>query len=268
MRLRACAAAVAVVCCGFAGAVPARAASSAAYSITIGVKSNYVVKPYTLVVYRDTSVHKGLRWNQARVSGQVSGAQSGDTATLYAEPFGAKSFTAQGSPIALTGASAQSYSFTVQPTIATKYKVVVATGTTADASSSTVTVYLTGTGNFGRSHTHCSPARCTNWFSFYVSVPSSTYKTEMAKHWFFYLAVGHRRVPKYLYLDTSAKVSRARKINAGEFAVTFTFITASSNPYWWAEGCIKDSESRDGLGLPGHHGCGGKKLNTTATYIG
>jgi hypothetical protein len=268
MRFRVCAAAVVVVGCGLAGAIPVQAASAAAYSVTIRAQSNVVVKPYTLVVFGDASVHNGLRYDEARLSGEVSGAKSGDTARLYAQAFGAKGFTADGKPIALTGTSPQSYSFTVKPTIATAYKVVVATGSTVDTTSSTATVYMATNQNYGPNRQHCTHARCTNSFTFYTRLPASAYKTEAAKPWFFYIAVGSRKVPKFVYLSKRVTISRASKVNSHEFAVTFTFTTAGTNPPWWTEVCTKDSESRDGLGLPSHHGCGAKRLNTSANYVG
>jgi hypothetical protein len=250
------------------GAIPAQAANPSAYSITIGVHSNFTVKPYTLVVYSDTTVHDGLRWNQARISGEVSGAQSGDIATLYAEPFGAKSYSPLAPAVTLTGASPESYSFTVAPTLATKYQVRVSTTTTTDATSSVLTVYVTGNGAVKGPHTHCKAGRCTDSYTEYSIVPASAYRTEAAKHWFFYFESGLKN-PKYLYLDKSARTSKPRKIKATEFSVTFTFsFKGSASTYWWGDGCTQDSLSRDGLGLPGHHGCGAKSLKFSATYVG
>jgi hypothetical protein len=53
-------------------------------------------------------------------------------------------------------------------------------------------------------------------------------------------------------------VSKARRISAGKFenTISFTFAVGSDGWYWnWAT-CSKDTESKDGLGLPGYHGCG------------
>ncbi len=64
------------------------------------------------------------------ISGNVTGAVLNDTATLLAEPFGAKTFTPAATPITLTGAASQPYSFNVKPSLATHYEVQVKTGAT------------------------------------------------------------------------------------------------------------------------------------------
>jgi hypothetical protein len=48
------------------------------------------------------------------------------------------------------------------------------------------------------------------------------------------------------------------------FSVTF-----SSRVYYVWEICTKDTEARDGLGLPGHHHCGDRSVRYSAQgYIG
>jgi predicted outer membrane repeat protein len=239
-----------------------------AYGVTIAARSNYEVKPYTLVVYHDRAVHDGLRWDQAKISGRISGAGTGDVAALYAKPFGAKNYSALGKTIRLSGISPERYSFTVAPTLATAYQVRVTTAPKTDAMSTVVAVYVSSYGAVTRPHVHCSAGSCTASYREYKIIPASAYKTEAAKHWFFYFELGQRH-PKYLFLDNAARTSKPRKVKATEFSVTFTFTyTGSATSYWWAEGCVQDSLSRDGLGLPGHHGCGAKRIRFSARYIG
>jgi hypothetical protein len=36
----------------------------------------------------------------------------------------------------------------------------------------------------------------------------------------------------------------------------------------FANFCAEETVTRDGLGLPGHHGCGAKKARSNAAYLG
>jgi hypothetical protein len=90
-------------------ALPAEAASPAAYSITIAAKVK--AAPITndeFIVYRA----KG-GYGNAMIHGQVSGAIAGDVVTLLAKPFGAKLFAPVGTATLSSGS--QPYSFKVRP---------------------------------------------------------------------------------------------------------------------------------------------------------
>ena len=68
--------------------------------------------------------------------------------------------------------------------------------------------------------------------------------------------------PRWLYLDGgNASVSGARRISATEFEITITYsFTIGNDGYYFDWGaCAKDTVSRDGLGLPGSHGCGARR---------
>jgi hypothetical protein len=59
---------------------------------------------------------------------------------------------------------------------------------------------------------------------------------------------------------------------AGSGAVTFNvsyrFFVGNHGYYWSWIACAKDSETTDGLGLPGTHGCGAKRLSDNTNYLG
>jgi hypothetical protein len=77
--------------------------------------------------------------------------------------------------------------------------------------------------------------------------------------------------PRWLYLDAGhASVSGARRISAGEFERTlmFSFTIGNDGFYWGWTVCTKDAVSRDGLGLPGSHGCGARRVLRTVSYLG
>jgi hypothetical protein len=248
-----------------AGAIPAASASTAAYSVTIGAHSSFPkVSGHTLVVYKA----KGFR--AATISGSVAGAVPGDVATLWSEPFGAKAFTATTSTATVT-TDPQPYSFSVTPSLATAYEVQVTTGTTVDVISSPVTVYVTEGGRLTGAHKHCTSTTCTFSYNAWENVPAGlAYKTETHKKFYLYLAVGYPKLPSRFTLDKGAKASKVKKISSTEFKVTFTwYITLHhGGANWNTTFCTKDTESKDGMGLPGSHGCGNKHLSTKVIYIG
>jgi hypothetical protein len=259
-----------------AGIVPAEAASAAPtiYGVTINATSPHYpsavhgkVDGFALVVYKTPTNNL----NTATISGAVTGASSNDVATLLQEPFGAKTFTPTGTPVTLTGAASQNYSFSVQPLVATKYEVQVTTSTTTDVTSAIQTVYVTE-GGTGSSATHCSHFHCTTTAKSFIKLPAAAYKTESVKRWFLYFVIIGKTLPKTVPLAKNATASKARKINAGEYEVIFTFkyTTHISKPqnHILTFGCTRDTETKDGFGLPGRHHCGDKRLSILDAYVG
>ncbi len=255
---------------------PAAASTATGSIITINATSPHYpglrakdhgkVYGYAIVIYKGAKTEK-----RATISGTVTTTATNDTATLLAEPFGTKTFTAVGSPVTLTPVSGvASYSFNVTPSVATQYKVQLA-GTDTEASAP-ANVYVSAGGRFAGVRKRCSSTKCTFSFRLYTYVPTSkAYKTESGKHWYEYLAVGYPRVPKDYTLSKTAKVTRAKKVNRLEYVQTFTYYiplrgTAITN--WIPNACVKDTESKDGLGLPGRHGCGAKHVSRSVLYLG
>ncbi len=258
-----------------AGTIPAQAqeASLRAYSATISATSPHAlgavhgkVDGYALVYYEVTY----RKENTATISGAVTGAASGDVVTLLAEPFRAKAFAATGTPITLSSPAATTpYSFAVRPSVATRYEIQVTTSGQVDVRSHTVTVYVSHSVAYSKGHTKCTSTTCTFWWRNYIFVPPSAYRTEAAKHVYLYLTVGYPRLPRYFTLSKTAWASKARKINSGEFEQKFTFYIKlrHDGAYWNTFYCLKDSETRDGLGLPGRHGCGDERIRSTRSYF-
>jgi hypothetical protein len=241
-----------------AGAVPAQAAR-AAYGVSIRTTDKLgSYYGYTLVFYKTRGGYE-----TATISGTVTGAVSGDVAALLAEPFGAKSFTPTGKQVTLATTGTAPYSFSDTPALATKYEVQVSTSGQVDATSSAAIVYVSAGGYSGHARTHCSRGHCTTSWKSYTLLPASAYRTESAKRWYLYFAVG-RSAPEYVYRYKDASASKAHKINAGEFETTFTFRYRSRlknpAPDLYATGCVKDTAKIDGMGLPRPTGCGNKKI--------
>jgi hypothetical protein len=241
-------------------------ASPGAYSATITASSKGAVYGYTLVYYSTA------KYDAATVSGKVTGAVSGDVASLLAKPFRAKAFTPTGMQVTLNpnGSAPVPYSFTVKPALATSYEVQVLTGSSVDVTSTARTVYVASGGSGSDFRNLCSRGHCTYSGKTYSRVPSSAYKTEVSKHWYFYLKLA-RSEPKYLNLHTQASASKPRKISAGEWVQTMTihYFSRLRNPLpeLWAEWCVKDTERRDGIGLPRPTGCGATRI-LPFTYVG
>lgn len=257
-------------------AIPAATASTAASSIiTINATSpNYPRLPakdhgkfdgFAIVIYKDTANSA----NTGVVSGTVTTTATTDSATLLAKPFGARKFTQVGTPVTLTPVSGvASYSFNVTPSLATQYKVAVSGADTA--TSGPASVYVTEGGRIAHVRAHKSGSTIKFSFRLYVVLPKSALRHEIGKHWYEYLAVGYPRFPKFAPLDKRATASKATKVNSGEFFRTFSysFRLRHSNPNPDPIECVKDTESTDGMGLPGHHGCGAKRVPTNVLYLG
>ena len=250
------------------GAIPAEA-TTASYSITIAAKVKKA--PVT----KDKFVlYKGINgFGTATIHGQVSGAITGDVVTLLAKPFGAKRFASVGTAdLTVTNGSAP-YSFTVRPTRATAYRAQVKTGTQVDATSTTQTVYvLLSAAKYKFLPNKCSRTSCTSTLKAWLNVPAAAYKSETTKHTYLYAAVGHPRIPS-VYTLSRGTVSKPRKISATRFELTLRWhikVSTTRRTSWRVNFCEKDTESRDGMNLPGHHGCGNRTVSVKRAdkYIG
>jgi hypothetical protein len=191
------------------------------------------------------------------------------SASLSGSASASPSGSPSGSPAPSKSASPAPAPSTSAPTIGNA-PVVVAT-------SAAETVYVMGAGAITGSLACARPARPVCHVSVVVSVrvPAATLKFESAKHLFLYSRVllsrtGEPPAPKLLVLNTTATRSKVRKVTARQFAVTvhFAFRVGRESFHYEIAGCLQDSESRDGIGLPGRHGCGSKTLSAAARYVG
>jgi hypothetical protein len=265
------------------GTIPAAEASSAAVaSISINATSpNYPglrakdhgkVDGFALVIYKTAGA------GTATISGNVTESTGAtDTATLMAEPFGKTQYTAVGSPVSLTPGTngVAPYSFLVTPSLRTHYKVRVQG--TDSGTSTPVTVYVSVAAvPSGKSvHVKCTRTRCVETVKVFSTLPAKAFRTESRKHVFLYLAIGELRsgkprLPKNYTLSTASHASKARRINSGKYVETLTWIVPirNSRTIWVPNACVKDTVTTDGLGLPGHHGCGNRHVPRSAIYLG
>jgi hypothetical protein len=258
-----------------AGAVPALAQPAQSPTLTITTKASSFYG-YTFVGLNDG------KYSHVAITGNVSGAASGNVVQLYAQPFPYKKAPAPvaGQQLALTGTSPQAYSFTGTPGIATRYSVEVLPSSTvstpAQATSATRTVYVVTVQPLTGFKT-CNPPRkgqrpiCHQTLHIWTRVPASAYKAESRKKEYFYFGVklNPTRIPApptTLSLLRSAKISKSKRISATEFeqTVTFSFFVSDHDAYNTNyDFCSKASESSDGINLPGHHHCGASKIKTS-----
>jgi hypothetical protein len=258
-------------------AVPAASATAAGraggISVSIHASSALSVSGDTVVEYQYTG------HDTAKISGQLTGGSAGQRVTLLAQPFPYLTpFLPAGPAVSLTGA-AQTYSFTAQPVIATRYQVQVTSAGAKEAvlaRSQVVTVYVSKQVTFGSYHKTCARPVCKLAIRAFVTTPPLSYQAEAAKRWYAYLALklSRNRQPKpadKLSLDSKAVIGPVREVSENEFEVTatITFTIGHTEGYYWNVNlCQQDSYLTDGIGLPGSHGCGGPGISSQPGYLG
>jgi len=260
----------AAIAAQFAAIAPAEAAAP---TITIFATSKLkAVTDDVFVVYRAAS-----GFGSATIHGKITGATAGDVATLYAQQFPYKTKPAPLASKTLT-ASTQVYSFTVTPDLATHYAVRLFPSGTSHAllaSSAAQNLYVSPRGSFTTNFS-CPRPLCHVFLHIQESLPSSALRTEMGKHINPYFGVtvapsNNPPEPKWLYLNADHPVlSGLHRINAGEFGFTleWTFTIGQDGARWIPSECQRDSVTKDGLGLPGSHGCGASRISASQYYVG
>ena len=224
-------------------------------------------------------VYRGGKQANAEVYGEIKNAANGEVAQLYAQQFPYDHAPAQvGSVILHPAGAAASYEFQVTPTLATRYRVELFQSSTATApagTSAVTTVYVTVSGNPVNVQT-CSRPVCHESLQTTNFVPPSAMQTEISKPWYPYFGVNlstgkEPKPPEWLTLGAgSGRVTASHRISADEFSdtVTFSFRIGNDAYYWDWNACSKDTEAEDGIGLPGHHGCGDGRILDSAAYVG
>ena len=252
-------------------------AQAAAPTITIFATSKLPVVTNDVFV-----VYLGGKYGSATIHGKITGAAAGEVAALYAQQFPYKKPPVRLGSVTLKS-STPVYSFPVTPILATHYVVkLFASGTAkaAIATSKVRNVYVLASGNVtgGKSCANDRPV-CHETYRIYTIVPAAAFGTEIGKHVYPYVGVnlsstGVPPPPRWLYLNAYHSVVSTghRTSYAGEFENTFTFRFTIGNDgaYWSMDTCARDSESKDGLGLPGSHGCGysHRVPGTSHLYLG
>jgi serine/threonine protein kinase len=218
---------------------------------------------------------------QAQVSGEVKGAARGYVARLYAQPFPFSARPAAVASVALHPRHKLApFTFTVTPSLATRYYVSVFQNRKARRSlgrSPGAVIYVATTMTRGKSQP-CKRPTCHETFTLNVYVPPPSLSSEMSKRWYTYFGLNMSKSakapagPAVLHLGAgSPTISAPKQVAADEYAVTVTFrfpIGKKDGYTWLWAACVQGSETTDGVGLPGTHGCGAKAISTAHSYLG
>ncbi len=245
-------------------------------SATLQIAAKSALPPVTGDVY---VVYRGSEQADAQIYGQIKKAASGEVAQLYAQQFPYKQSPAEAGSVILrpTGTTAR-YQFQVTPTLATRYQVELFQSSTASApvaSSAITTIYVTLGGTSGNGQS-CSRPVCHESLPTTNFVPPSALSTEMSKQWYPYFGLNlaptkQPAPPEWLSLGAgSPHITAPHRVSADEFGatVTFSFQIGNDAYHWDWSTCSKDTEAKDGIGLPGHHGCGDERVLDSAAYLG
>jgi hypothetical protein len=260
-----------------AGAVPALAGTSGPpqAGVTITAASSFVqVSGDTMVRYGGT-----VAGSTATVSGTVTGVPAGVTAvtvTLLDEPFGATSFAPAGKQVsAPVDNGTADYSFSVNPIVATGYEAQVShDGGTTPTNSAARTVYVIPQVTATTTACTARPG-CQGILTVTAKYPAGQeFLNESAKGWYTYAGIQRSA--------TTTPAGPARLVRGGtpthvvvdpatdtvHFSVGFGFPLGTGGYQWKLNYCTKDNEALDGIGLPGHHGCGEPTVSASAPYLG
>lgn len=229
------------------------------------------------VVTGDTWVTYGRGgYTQATLRGSASGVAPGAVARLYARsfPFRAPPRVITSATLAVQGATAP-FRFTVAPQLATRYEVEVfatASDTTPEGASPVVSVYAAAWGT-GSSAETCNGTSCTLTVHLTSVFPSTTIPVERHKHQFTYLDLvrspSNVQPTPTTYTLVAAAVQGPR-VTGHDLRYVLTIVyqePAYSYWYFW-QTCTRDTLGRDGLGLPGAHGCGAHAVSAATPYLG
>ena len=222
----------------------------------------------------------------AKLSGEITDITAGEVVQLYAQQFpytSASALIQSVTPNPVGGRA--TYSFTVFPTLATRYQIRLlrsATATTPVATSAINTVYVVGSSGtsfqYNYNHTLCfTHPVCHTTLTFSVHLPPSALQTEMSKQQYPYLGVnlsppGTDHPVTSLTLATDATISRLQRVTDNEYDVTILYTANVGNaPNSYGESvfgfCTKQTEAQDGIGLPGPSACGSSTIPASASYL-
>ena len=224
------------------------------------------------------TIYHSKKYSKIHSKGTVTGATSGMVLRFYADVF---PYASGWQPIAqrvLHNNGTNDYNFTATPALATRYKLELfqdASSTTPLVVTKSTTVYLLA--NYRHSPIRkCAHPICRQLIRVFVSVPPTTLATEIAKRvyaYFNYTVASHGTPPalQWLYKGIGhLHLTRSRQVAAGQFKYTISFWFRINNDRsrWLLATCSKDTERIDGLNLPGHHGCGSRRVFANTPYIG
>jgi hypothetical protein len=255
---------------------PGRPAAAPVATVPISVKSAQAPVSGDVYVF-----YKQDQFANAEVSGETSTAANGEVAALYAQQFPFASAPARvGSVVLHAVAGRARYEFQVTPTLETRYRVeLFRSGTTSTpfTMSGIATIYVVLETLVSKTPA-CTVSVCDESESVTYTAPPSALETEMSKTPYVYFASNvspKAQPPEPHWVSLGAghgRVAGTQRISADQFVrtVTFTYTVGGQHDHyaWDSLVCTKDSVAADGIGLPGHHGCGDQRLRYSLPYFG
>jgi hypothetical protein len=224
-----------------------------------------------MVSYRDG------KYAHATVSGTISRPAGGEVAKLTAQKY---PFSAPPTVIASTKITGRSrrLSFDVTPSLATRYQIEVfpSSSATVPLSRSRVqTVYVALGVSGGLTKNYCRRPNCFWTIRIKLQAPPAAIELESSKHLYFYFGLNLSDgatppTPTTLRLQQDIKVSAPTILSSqeSEQILHFAFKIGKHSYSWVFADCIRDTEHIDGIGLPGHHGCGNATIPASPIYLG
>ena len=210
----------------------------------------------------------GLTWatfgSTAQISGTTADGQAGTDLELQQSVF---PFNAEFSSVGQTTTGAGgAYSFTTKPSVATRYRVVLASDATS--TSKAVTVYVAAHW-INHSTRSCSGFSCTKHSRTRSSSRRRSPSVKLGNARTSTSASATAPNPRRPPASSWFKTGRLRHLHGARYGTGFrvTFSTPQAYYYEWAI-CTKDTETKDGLGLPGHHHCGAPSIRNSAIRKG
>jgi serine/threonine-protein kinase len=277
-----------LVLVALAGIVGLGAAGIGAKAILAGPPPSPAPRPasFPITATSDATPVNGQVWvtyqagkdADAQIRGEIKSTASGEVARLYAQPFPYRSAPAPAGSQDLRPAGLTTrYAFQVRPSLATRYTVELfrsSTATTPLASSASQTVYVSKNWTWSKPQS-CNSSTCREMIKLRVLVPSSALKSELTQKVYPYFGLELGRIqepaaPEWLQLGAGDPHVTTRQVSADEFDMTISFSFRIGNHAfaWNWNACQMDTEALDGLGLPGHHGCGDQRIPTSPNYLG
>lgn len=167
-----------------------------------------------------------------------------------------------------------SFVFTSQQTLATQYRVVLASDPSVQSSATTIYALANSSAWGGGIYRTCSRSGCHKHFQNTAVFPAAVASLEGAKRAYYYFGIRYTGLgqtpPHYLRL---VKTGRLHQLDGTQYRTGFSVNLPRRSPkgdayhYTWAI-CTKDTEPRDGLGFPGRHHCGAGRISISSLNEG
>lgn len=240
----------------------------------VGIAASAVTPPVTGDVM--VSYHGG-KYARATISGTISRPAGGEVARLTAQQYPFSSLPTVIASTKITGRTRR-LSYAVAPSLATRYQIEVfpsSTAITPLSKSRVQTVYVALGVSGVLTKNRCPRPDCFWTIRIRLQAPPAAIEIESSKHLYFYfgLDLSHGATPPTpttLRLQQNIKVSTPTIMSTQESQriVTFAFKIGKHSYSWVFADCIPDTEHKDGIGLPGHHGCGNATVPASPIYLG